>query len=215
MQALCSIDTNIYNTSGSLSLKIENDSPWHVVYCSGGRDIAVRDGLAKRGFEVFVPFERVTRKRKTRRGVEVHETKDIPVFAGYAFVKSDAFIKIEQTPGVLCMVKLVGRPLVVPTRVVELLRRGTDATGMVREKDITKLSFSFGGEIGDQFSFKRSSPLHGFMGRIGSLASLDETGNIEAWVQMLGSERLISVPHNVVSLNAKPSEGLGVDASPY
>jgi transcription antitermination factor NusG len=173
---------------------------WHAAYCESRREMKARDGLLALGLEVFFPFERLTQRRKLRGGVFRIETVERPVFPNYLFVKTDAYMAAEDVVGVSHMVASRGRPLVVPEAVIGLLRAAADQTGMVSARDISKISFSFGGRIGDRFAFKKASPLNGLIGRISSIARLDDTGTISAWVEMFGGEREVVVPHSLVSL---------------
>lgn len=169
---------------------------WAAAYCEPRRELFARDELTARGYTVFCPFERVTRRRKVAHRYRL-ETVDLAVFAPYLFVKTAEFKAAAEVPGVHSIVSVAGRPLTVPDRIISRLRAVSDEQGLVT-KDITKPSFWFQGDIGHIFEFGVKSPLRGFTGKISSLAELDETGELKAWVEMLGGEREISVPLSAV-----------------
>ena len=185
---------------------------WHAAYCEPRRELYARDNLAARGFEVFCPFERVTRRRCLAGGRSRMETVDLPVFPRYLFVRTRAYMAVEATPGVGRVVGISGRPLVVPDRIVELMRVSAEDDGLVEARDITKPSFGFAGQVGMEFRFNSKSILRDLTGRISSLARLDETGEILAWVQMLGGEREISIPVSAVGSFIGLSSGMAAAA---
>lgn len=187
---------------------------WRAAYCESRRELFARDGLLARGFEVFCPFERVTRRRRAGLGGKFRlETVDLPVFAPYLFVRTEQYLAVEQTPGVRSVVGIAGAPLEIPDRIIAKMQLASDAAGLVSARDITKISFSFAGKVGDAFNFKDNSLLRGLTARISSLSKLDESGELRVWVEMLGGEREISVPYTAVGSFIGSSGGPRVAAS--
>ena len=205
MVVLGPFDVNSYEP---VNHQTDESAPWRAVYCVGGQEIRALGFLKEQGFTAFCPHDKVTKRRQTGRlgGLRPiakaqsfqNHTVDVPVFPGYLFVKTNALAAVERIGGVLTVVRVNRQPLSVPDRVVERLQSAADADGVVKAIDISKISFSFPGKVGGAFDFKRGSPLFGMMGFIASLESLDDTGEIRAWIQMLGGPRDVKVHYTTI-----------------
>lgn len=169
---------------------------WRAVYCLQRCELFARDNLVAAGIEVFLPFERVTRRRKIRGQSAYRDvTVDEPIYPRYMFAFSYDVKPILDARGVADVVRRGCTPVQVPERIVARLRKMADAEGCVDKRDITKPSFHFKGKVGDQFEFARGSgPLAGFQAVIASLESLDDDGEISAFVDLLGKSHMVKVP---------------------
>jgi transcription antitermination factor NusG len=170
---------------------------WRAVYCESKRELLARDGLVEAGFRVFCPFEKVTRRIKLRGQNEFRvETVNVSVFPNYLFIDSDSVFAIESVRGVISLVCAGTNLLPIPDRVMERLFALADPHGCVGSKNSNKISSGFLGVVGSAFEFK--GRLLGLIGHISSLARLDETGEVSAWVEMLGGEHEVQVSHQDV-----------------
>ena len=164
---------------------------WWAAYSEARREKVARDSLTALGLEVFLPQERETVRRKIPRVNQYRlETREVPLFPRYLFVSGELgelrAIKIAR--GIIDLVRCGIEPLEVPSVIIERLRAGLPA------KPERRLSFR--GDVGDKFEFR--GPFKGLIGCIKSIAELDETGNITAWVEMLGAERELEIPFQSV-----------------
>lgn len=94
---------------------------WYVLHTKSRFENVVREGLARKSLEAFLPRVRVRSRRKDRR-----LTIEVPLFPGYVFVKSSLHpsqhLDILKTSGA---VKLIGTrqgPVPVPEETIESLR---------------------------------------------------------------------------------------------
>ena len=169
---------------------------WHAAYTEHGRELFARDNLRARGVETICLFDSVTRRIKVR-GQNAYRVvvRDEPLFPHYLFVNTVDYACVRETRGVVDLVKSGGVPLCMPHRVIERLRALAGPDGCMTRLDTTKPSFHFKAAAGDRVEFVKGSPLYGLIGRIASIARLDESGEVTAWVNMLGGERQIEVPY--------------------
>jgi transcription antitermination factor NusG len=173
---------------------------WWAAYCEPKRELLARDSLIALGLDVFCPFESVTRRVRVRSWANAFRVRvcEEPVFPRYLFVDGASVSVVRGARGVSDVVNNCGVPLELPCAVVERLRCAADARGMVSSKDISKLSFALGWKEGDAFAFKEGSRLSGLMGQIASLAKLDETGEIKAWVTLFGRAICVALDRHEV-----------------
>jgi hypothetical protein len=88
-------------------------------------------------------------------------------------------------------------PVRVPDKVISALMEIGQGTGLMSEEDRTLLSAGFRGRPGQQFTFLGGS-FGGLIGTISSIAKLDKTGAIKAWVDLFGGRREVVVPVKMV-----------------
>lgn len=163
-------------------------TPWRLFYVQGGRELGVAKDFRSRDIEAFCPFERF--KRHSPRGIA---WIDQALYPSYLFARTDRIAEIELIRGVVGVVRRGNRALTIPQRILDSMASLCNEEGEVRRLDMTKNSFSFRGETGDRFSFKKKSPLYGIIGEIISTVSLDETGQIRAFVEIFGRLTEISM----------------------
>ncbi|MDU8946166.1 transcription termination/antitermination protein NusG [Ovoidimarina sediminis] len=116
------------NPSESCAADREADLHWFLAQLKpGGFKLATRN-LARQGFETFMPFQDITRRRAGRLHADTR-----PIFPGYLFVRilpdASGWRSINSTYGVAKLVALEGdRPTEVPRGIISDLRAriGTD-----------------------------------------------------------------------------------------
>ena len=131
-----------------------------------------------------------------RRGVTRLVSREVGAFAPYLFVRTDEYRAAERVAGVVSLVKALGSPLVVPDRVMGRIMAACDASGRT-QKDPRKPSFWFEGKVKSSFRVV-DGPFAGFIGTISSLARLDSTGCVEAWVSIFGRVTPVTLPLEAV-----------------
>lgn len=172
-------------------------SAWRAIYCRGGMEISAARELSAKSVEAFCLYERFKRHFTVKGGTQVRWIA-VPVFNNYIFARTDSVSNLKTVKGIVGVVSTATRVLAVPNSVIESLRRLGDETGLVKQADLTKNSSHFSAVVGDKFSFTTNSRLKGLVGQILSLAKLDESGEITAWVEAFGRTTEVTFPYTEV-----------------
>jgi transcription antitermination factor NusG len=178
--------------------------PWRALYCRSGMELSAGAELASLGVKTFCPYERFKRHKSVRGTTQIRWI-NTPVFSNYLFINTDNLFEVQTIRGVLKLVSIGAKPLVIPDKVIWAMQALAAPDGLIRTEDMTKNSFRFKGKEGDLFTFKSKGPLAGLIGKIASLASLDKTGEVLAWVELLG--RTTEVKLNFSEVGKIISEG--------
>jgi transcription antitermination factor NusG len=110
------------NQSNATFLPSDNlNVRWYAAYTSANHEKKVAAQLDVREVEHFLPLYDSVRRWKDRRVV-----LQLPLFPGYVFVRMALRdrIKVQQVPGVACLVGFSGRPAALPDQQIEALRSG-------------------------------------------------------------------------------------------
>jgi transcription antitermination factor NusG len=93
---------------------------WYVFYTKSRHEKKVRDLLQRRGFEVFLPLQKVLRQWSDRK-----KRVEVPLFNSYIFVwvQEHRISDVLQTPGIAWAIRHNGRPAALRTEEYELIRR--------------------------------------------------------------------------------------------
>lgn len=153
--------------------------------------------LREQGFQVFLPYERIRRKRKLR-GRDQHEviTVRVPLFGRYMFVNVEdgqSLFTVHSTPFISTVIYLGQNPLVVPDGVIAEMR--ARVSWLPRVKDETKrIPF----KSGDVVEFVDGNPFAGFCATV----RVDAGNRVRVWCDELSkvSQRDISVPPGALKL---------------
>jgi transcription antitermination factor NusG len=170
---------------------------WFVAYCESRRELFARDRVVEGGGEAFAPFERIRRRRKTRGNLYKVDWRDEPLFPRYIFVRG-AVAVLRETRGVMLLLTNGSQLLEAPDRVVDRVRLLAGSDGCVDARDLgtntadMRLRLGVRPVVGMEFTLGPASPFGGFAARVASLASLDNTGSLTAWINMFGRETLVS-----------------------
>ena len=171
----------------------ECEFPWYAIYCVSGRELDIEKRLNREGIQAFAPSRDAKRRVKVARQNKFILTDvRLPVFSGYVFIKTDKFVRVRQTFGVLSLVKFDGVPLAVPDRVIDALKARVYRSDEAEVTGTTRLKIA--AKVGDVFQFAANSPFSGLLGQVSSLSRSDSTGYLKAWVEILGSKREIRIP---------------------
>lgn len=160
---------------------IPADRRWYVVQTQPQKEIYAASNLENQGFEPFV-----AQIPRTIRHARRIKTVRAPLFPRYIFVAldltRDRWRSVRGTFGVTTMVMEGERPLPAPVGVVEQLIERTDELGTIDFRPELK--------PGQSVRFLRGP----FADKIGKLLNMDATGRVSVLLEMLGSERTVSMP---------------------
>ena len=93
---------------------------WLVFYTKSRHEKQVRDFLLKRGFEVFLPLQKVMRQWSDRK-----KKVETPLFNSYIFVfeSEDRIQEIIQTPGISWNIRHNDKPAFLRQEEMEIIKR--------------------------------------------------------------------------------------------
>jgi transcription antitermination factor NusG len=121
------MNTSYSATSANLLLpppprELERIPHWYAVYTSPRHEKKVREHLALRRVECFLPLFRSIHRWKNGCKVQV----ELPLFPGYLFVNipRSERVRVLDAPGVLSFVGPKGEPAQLPDVEIETLRSG-------------------------------------------------------------------------------------------
>lgn len=93
---------------------------WYVFYTKSRQEKKVRDLLLRRGYEVFLPLQKVMRQWSDRK-----KKVEVPLFNSYLFVldTEDKIPLILQTPGIAWNIRHNDKPAILQARELETIQR--------------------------------------------------------------------------------------------
>jgi transcription termination/antitermination protein NusG len=93
---------------------------WLVFYTKSRQEKKVSELLSRRGFEVFLPLQKVMRQWSDRK-----KKVEVPLFNSYIFVleSEDKIPLILQTPGVSWNIRYDGKPAILHQKEMEVIKR--------------------------------------------------------------------------------------------
>jgi transcription antitermination factor NusG len=177
-------------------------TPWHALLCVPRRELSARDELVGRGFQAFCPYEVVPWRKpvNTKRGRAEGKTEVVQVeralFSPYIFVNTDDYDglaqqrKMGRLQSVGDFVRVCGKPVVIPARQMAALQRLSGQDGLVGK---VQKAASVGLVVGAEFKIA-DGVFKDFMGKVSSLARLDSTGCLTAWVSLFGRVTEVELP---------------------
>jgi transcription antitermination factor NusG len=100
------------------------EAEWYAAYVKHQHEKKVAELLERKGIEVFLPCQQVSRRWADRNKYLV-----LPLFPGYVFVRSNLGNKFQMlsTPGVFFMVENAGRACAIPVHEIDSIRRIVEA----------------------------------------------------------------------------------------
>ncbi|HRJ30871.1 MAG TPA: UpxY family transcription antiterminator [Cyclobacteriaceae bacterium] len=93
---------------------------WYVFYTKSRHEKKVRDLLQRRGFEVFLPMQKVMRQWSDRK-----KKVEVPLFNSYIFVLTvPPFVQdVLQVPGVAWAIRHNGKPAILRDKEYKTIQR--------------------------------------------------------------------------------------------
>ena len=167
--------------------KLRDGERWYVAQTLRHRENLANVHLAAQNFKIFLPRFRkpVRHSRKIREVIS-------PVFPGYIFValdvERDRWRSINGTFGVARLLSADGRPMPVPSGIVEAFILSLDEVGL--------LHFEFGLKLGQSVSVVAGP----FAQRLGVLERLDGKGRVRVLLEIMGAA--VSVAMDGTNLSA-------------
>ncbi len=116
---------------------------WFVFYTKSRQEKKVNDLLIKRGFEPYLPLQKVMRQWSDRR-----KKVEVPLFNSYIFVRvaEHDIQNVLSVPGVAWNIRLNGKPAELHLHELETIQRFIE-TGMLIEAQNVPEKFSVGDEV--------------------------------------------------------------------
>lgn len=129
---------------------------WLVFYTKSRQEKKVHDLLTRRGFEVFLPLQKVMRQWSDRK-----KKVEVPLFNSYLFVREDVdkISLILQTPGIAWNIRYNDQPAILHPKEVDLIHQFLSSGLLI---DVSR-SERFG--IGDYVEIM-DGPLKGVKGQL-------------------------------------------------
>lgn len=102
--------------------RVDLTRKWYAVYSLSNHEKRVELRLQSKAIQVFLPLCKVVKRWKNRTTATLEQ----PLFPGYAFVHvlAKERAQVLDTPGVLSLVGVGGRPTPLPDAEIEALRNG-------------------------------------------------------------------------------------------
>lgn len=93
---------------------------WYVFYTKSRHEKKVRDLLLRKGYQVFLPLQKVVRQWSDRK-----KKVEVPLFNSYIFVYIPEYkvSEVVQTPGIAWVIRHNGKPAALQPREYELINR--------------------------------------------------------------------------------------------
>jgi len=116
---------------------------WFVFYTKSRQEKKVNDLLLKRGFEPYLPLQKVMRQWSDRR-----KKVEVPLFNSYIFVQvaEHEIQQVLSVPGVAWNIKLNGKPAELHPQELETIKRFIE-TGMLLEAQNVTEKFTVGDAV--------------------------------------------------------------------
>ncbi|MBX2898787.1 MAG: UpxY family transcription antiterminator [Cyclobacteriaceae bacterium] len=129
---------------------------WFVFYTKSRQEKKIRDLLTRRGFEVFLPLQKVMRQWSDRK-----KKVEVPLFNSYIFVfeSEDQIPFIVQTPGIAWNLRHNNKPAVLHPNELQTITRFLDSGLLLESQPYTDLSVGDPVEVID-------GPLKGMLGML-------------------------------------------------
>lgn len=101
---------------------------WYALFTRHQHEKYVAHSLTAKGFNVYLPLYRATRRWQDRE-----KQLCLPLFSGYVFLCEgmDRQLQVLMTPGILHIVACGGRPAIVPQEQLDAVRRMLESSQRV------------------------------------------------------------------------------------
>lgn len=116
-----SIDLQLQRVAMPSDASSRSAEQWYALLTRSRHEKAVNDRLRERGFETYLPLVRETRQWSDRK-----KLVDLPLFAGYVFVKSlsavEERVRVLSTDGVVQFIGVRGEGTPIPEQQIDAVR---------------------------------------------------------------------------------------------
>lgn len=162
---------------------------WICIHTKPSQEVPVRDRLLDLALDTLFPTRRITVPDRKRPGHSCHQT--VPLFPRYLFadVHPSDFFAVPSVRGVHAVVQTrteEGYPqfLTVPDAAVAVLRRPLPPPLKLGQ------------------SLKLKAPYCGLLAIVSSISHLDSSGQVEAWLHMMGGRRTVTFHYSLIQAEA-------------
>lgn len=151
---------------------------WLVFYTKSRQEKKVNDFLHRRGFEVFLPIQKVMRQWSDRK-----KKVEVPLFNSYIFVREteDKIPSILQTPGVAWNIRHNNKPAILQARELETIKRFLESGLLLESQQFENLHAGDPVEVID-------GPLKGM---VGNLIKTSEGDKFTVALESIGQSLLV------------------------
>jgi len=151
---------------------------WLVFYTKSRQEKKVNDLLARRGYEVFLPIQKVMRQWSDRK-----KKVEVPLFNSYIFVREaeDKIPSILQTPGVAWNIRHNNKPAILQARELETIKRFLESGLLLESQQLENLQAGDAVEVID-------GPLKGM---VGNLIKTQEGDKFTVALESIGQSLLV------------------------
>ena len=108
---------------------MKDKTKWFVFYTKSRQEKKVRHLVASKGFEVFLPIQKVVKQWSDRK-----KKVEVPLFNSYLFIctTENLIQEILQTPGIAWVIRNNGKPAILHDREYQVIQRFLE-TGLTIE----------------------------------------------------------------------------------
>lgn len=154
---------------------------WLVFYTKSRQEKAVQEYLTKRGYEVFLPLQKVMRQWSDRK-----KKVEVPLFNSYIFVneKEDSIPTLLQAPGMAWNIRYNDKPAVIRQKELETIHRFLSSGLLLETGPLENLQPGDPVEVID-------GPLKGFRG---SLARTEKGDQFTVELESIRQSLKVSLP---------------------
>lgn len=160
--------------------QISLEKRWFVAQCKPNAVKIAEINLKNQGFNVFMPMLRGTERKE--RGFE---QKTSPLFPGYIFIELNPDLgpwrKINNTRGILRIVRVGAEPSVVPHKIITMLMERCDDMGFIQNTR----QFAVGE--------RAKVALGPFSGLVATITKVDTKSRIYILLDILGQKTKASI----------------------
>lgn len=158
---------------------------WFVFYTKSRQEKKVRDLLLRRGYEVYLPLQKVMRQWSDRR-----KKVEAPLFNSYIFVhdSEDKIPFILQTPGIAWNIRHNSKPAILHPKEMQTIQRFLDSGLLLESQPYHKL------ETGDLVEVV-DGPLKGM---IGTLLKVSDRERFTVGLESIGQTMLVQIDYLVL-----------------
>ncbi|MCW5912368.1 MAG: UpxY family transcription antiterminator [Cyclobacteriaceae bacterium] len=158
---------------------------WFVFYTKSRQEKKVRDLLSRRGYEVFLPLQKVMRQWSDRK-----KKVEAPLFNSYIFVfdSEDKIPFIVQTPGIAWNIRHNSKPAVLHPKELDTIQRFLSSGLLLESQPYQKL------EAGDLVEVI-DGPLKGM---VGTLLKTADGEKFTVALESIGQTMLVRIDPDVL-----------------
>jgi len=160
---------------------------WFVFYTKSRQERKVRELLLRRGYEVFLPMQKVMRQWSDRK-----KKVDTPLFNSYIFVHDteDKIPLIVQTPGIAWNIRHNDKPAVLQTRELEIIQRFLNSGLLLEIQAVQNL------EVGNPVQVIDGA----LKGMVGTLLKTSDGERFTVALESIGQTMLVRIDRQLLKI---------------